>query len=328
MDGRLTYSTSRATAGLAAAALLAVHASTTAQTAPSNVAPEAATPPQSQTESSQVTDEVIVRGRRMSEIEFDLNDYVTEFIREIAAPPAGQGFARWHRDVCVGVHNLERSAAQYIVDRVSLLAAEVGLAPGEPGCRPDVIIIFTLDGDNVASYMVENQMRTFQPGMGLGGMARSDETLQEFTQSDSPVRWWHVSFPVDARTGQRAVRMQQDENPPAVSVAGPSRIHNGISDNLSHVIIIVDATKLVGTTWEQLGDYLAVVSLAQIDPEADLSDFDSILNLFDNPRAYAGLTDWDRSYVRALYRFNQELRPELQVGELANEITRQELEGE
>jgi hypothetical protein len=292
------------------------------------VAPEAAAVTQPQTDSPQPADEVVVRGRRMDEIEFDLNDYATQFIRAVATPPSGQGYARWHRRVCVGVHNLERSAAQYIVDRVSRLAVDVGLTPGEPGCRPDVIVIFTLDGDTVATYMVESQMRTFQPGMGLGGMARGDEALEEFMQSDSAVRWWHVSFPVDARTGNRAVRMQQDEVPPAVSVAGPSRIHNGIRDDLSHVIVIVDTTKLAGTTWEQLGDYLAVVSLAQIDPKANLSDFDSILNLFENPRAYSGLTDWDRSFVRALYEFDQELRPELQVGELANEMTEHELDRE
>ena len=67
------------------------------------------------------------------------------------------------------------------------------------------------------------------------------------------------------------------------------------------MIIIVDATKLTGTTWQQLADYLAVVSLAQINPKTNPAAFDSILNLFSNPAAYSGLTDWDRSYFEALY---------------------------
>ncbi len=109
-------------------------------------------------------------------------------------------------------------------------------------------------------------------------------------------------------------------------MAGPSRIHDGTRDDLLYVIIIVDATQLKGTTWQQLGDYLAVVSLAQIDPNTNPADFDSILNLFSNPAAYSGLTDWDRSYVRALYEFDQERMPHLQANQIVSRIAEQELE--
>ena len=83
-----------------------------------------------------VGDEVVVRGRRMSEIEDGLRIEIGKFIDEISVTPMGAGLARWDGSVCVGVHNLERTAAQYLVDRVSRLALEVGLRPGEPGCFP------------------------------------------------------------------------------------------------------------------------------------------------------------------------------------------------
>jgi hypothetical protein len=153
----------------------------------------------------------------------------------------------------------------------------------------------------------------------------SRTALDEFAASERAVRWWHVSMPVDARTGQRAIRLPGDP-PPTVNVAGPSRIHNGTRDDLRNVIIVVDVTKLTGTTWQQLADYLAVVSLAQVDPDASPASYDSILNLFSNPAAYSGLTDWDRSYVRALYQFDQERRVEAQEGDLVSKMTRQELE--
>jgi len=287
--------------------------------------PAAASPPE---EASQVADEVIVRGRRMSEVEFDLRDYVRTFVEQVTALPPGRGYARWHRDVCVGVHNINATAAQYIADRVSLLAAEVGLEPGKPGCRPDVIIIFTTNGDETASFMVENLPRLFRPAAGLGAMNLGLEDLDEFAETDRPVRWWHVSTPVDARTGQRAIIMAQDESAPVVNVAGPSRIHSGVRDDMYYVMIVVDATWLRGTTWQQLGDYLAVVALAQIDLNADLRAFDSILNLFENPLAYSGLTDWDLSYMRALYSFDQERRPELQSNDLVSRMAREENENE
>jgi hypothetical protein len=289
-------------------------------------APAAAPSATPEAELAQGADEVVVRGRRMSEVEFDLYDYVKAFVDEIALTPTGRGFARWQRDVCVGVHNVRQDAAQYIADRISLLAHEVGLKPGKPGCRPDVVIIFTTDGTQTATSMVENQPRLFEPNAGLSGMNLPHEDLQKFAESDRPVRWWHVSMPVDARTGQRAIVMAQDgHSPPVVNVGGgPSRLQSGVRDEMVYIVIVVDATKLLGKTWQQLGDYLAIVSLAQIDPNADLSAIDSILNLFENPQAYSGLTDWDRSYMRALYAFNQERIPEIQSGDLVSQMARRE----
>jgi hypothetical protein len=94
---------------------------------------------------------------------------------------------------------------------------------------------------------------------------------------------------------------------------------------MQYVIIIVDATKLTGTTWQQLGDYVALISLAQIDPGTDPQSFDSILNLFSNPAAYSGLTDWDRTFVHALYSSNPERDARVQEIELIGRIARREL---
>jgi hypothetical protein len=304
----------------AAAALVSVRG--LAQDAPPQAAAPAA---QLKVEAPQPVDEVVVRGRRMSEIESDLRVFVQEFIGKVTAPVEGRGYARWNRRVCIGIHNLQTTdAAQYIVDRISQEAVDVGLEPGEPGCRPDVVIIFTTDAKQLATYLVKNRIRLFLPGMGRSGMNLSREALDAFAKSDKPVRWWDVSMPVDPHTGGRAIRLAEDDSAPTIAVEGPSRIHSGTRDDLQQVIIIVDGTKLHGTTWQQLADYLAVVSLAQVNPEADLAAFDSILNLFSNPKAYSGLTDWDRSYMRALYSYDPERTPVVQRLELVTQMTSRE----
>jgi hypothetical protein len=152
--------------------------------------------------------------------------------------------------------------------------------------------------------------------LGLAG-------LDKFTQSDKAVRWWHVSMPVDARTGVPAMRFP-GQPPPVVLKTGASRLYNGIRDDLRNVLIVVDSTKLTGTTWQQLADYLAIVSLAQIDPSTDPAAFDTILNLFSNTAAYSGLTDWDRSYLQALYEFNQERDARLQRNLIVSHIAKRE----
>jgi hypothetical protein len=302
---------------LVAALIGAVHAQ--------NRAPEPANASETDQPAPEVGDEVVVRGQRMSDIEDGLRAEIGKFIGEISAPPAGRGFARWDSRVCIGVHNLEQTAAQYLVDRISKLALEVGLTPGEPGCGPNVIVIFTTDGRQLATHLVENEPKFLRP-TGEGGVHRGLAGLDRFAKSDKAVRWWQLSMPVSAQSGIAALELPNGLGPPVIGVAGPSRIHSGIVDALQRVIIIVDSTKLTGTTWQQLGDYLAVISLTQVDLEANPASFDSILNLFINPKAYSGLTDWDRTYVQALYRFDQERVPRLQRGELTGEMLRLELE--
>jgi len=278
------------------------------------------------TEATVVDEEVIVRGQRLSELEFDFRAYITDFVQEVAAPARTRGFARWQRGVCVGVHNLEATGAQYIVDRISSLALDMGLTPGEPGCGPQVNIVFVVNASETAALMLESEPRFFRPAMGNAGMDLGLEGLDEFTQSDKAVRWWHVSMPVDARTGSTVMRFP-GEPPPTILKTGASRLYDGIRDDLQQVLIIVDSTKLTGTTWQQIADYLAIVSLAQIKPTTDPAAFDSILNLFSNPAAYSGLTDWDRSYLQALYAFNQERDARLQRNLIVSQIVKSELQG-
>ena len=223
-----------------------------------------------------------------------------------------------------------RSAAQYIVDRISSLALDVGLEPGEPGCRPDVNIVFATNARETAS--ADGRERT--AGLHARGRTRRHGSRPRGARGVRRVREGRALVARELarrRTHRRGChRARQAVRAGTLSaerpVAGPSRIHNGTRDDLMYVIIIVDATKLKGTTWQQLGDYLAVVSLAQIDPKTNPAAFDSILNLFSNPAAYSGLTDWDRSYVRALYEFDQERIASAQANEIVSRIAEQELE--
>lgn len=171
--------------------------------------------------------------------------------------------------------------------------------------------------------MVGNARRAFRPAGGVGGANLGLAALDDFATTDRAVRWWHVSLPVDARHRQIAIPLL-GQDPPIINVMGPSRIRSGIIDEMKYVIIVVDATMLTGTSWQQLADYLAFVSLAQINPEANPQSFDSILNLFTNPAAYSGLTDWDETYLQSLYAFDQRRVVRLQRSLIVSGIVKQE----
>ncbi|NBW14020.1 MAG: hypothetical protein EBR82_39080, partial [Caulobacteraceae bacterium] len=120
---------------------------------------------------------------------------------------------------------------------------------------------------------------------------------------------------VDGDTGQIAVRLpgalngDQDNGTggnvmlyaPNIEVRSASRLSTQIVDDSKRSFIIVDVSKTGGVSLTQLADYLAMVSLAQINPEADTGSYLSILNLFDDPMQTEGLTQWDMAYLQGLY---------------------------
>ena len=176
-----------------------------------------------------------------------LDQQVRDFVGEVAEAPRGRQLARWDGTVCVGAVNMDARYGQFMIDRVMETALSVGIESGEPGCRPDVLII---------------------------------------------------------ATGDVAVRLD-GEDAPSLRVRGASRLASNVRDDLKRVVIILDVSRIGVIPFGALSDYVAMAALAQIDPEADTSAYPTVLNLFADREAGveapAGLTDWDRDYLRGLY---------------------------
>ncbi|WP_372707871.1 hypothetical protein [Brevundimonas sp.] len=256
-------------------------------------------------------EDVVVEGR-------GLRDAVDDFVDEIVAPPVGRGPARWNRRVCVGVVNFRREAAQALVDQVSSVALQAGLEIGDPGCSPNILIIATDDAQGLARGLVARNPLVFRPQ--YSGAARSSEALKRFQETGVPVRWWHVSMPTVRGTGLPGVRMP-GESPPRIP--GEGRLRSPLQNDLLKAFIIIDVNAAAGVDLRRLGDYVGMVALAQIDPEADASSYDTILNLFDTPQPPLALTEWDTSYLAALYGAELNQRPvNFQAGEISSSMFR------
>jgi hypothetical protein len=270
---------------------------------------------------------ITVTGQRPALIRRQMMDFVVE-IGDPVGGSFGRGFARWREKVCVGVHNLtDANASQYIADRISSIAIEVGLRPGEPGCEPNLNVIFSTDGRAMATQLAEQSPDTFRPYGGEGGTTQGRTALEDFKASEAPVRWWQVTMVVD-ELGYAAIDITKGAySAPVTRSGGPSFIKTATSDDIWASYVIVDATKLSGAQLPQLADYLAMVSLAQIDPKAVPSS-DSILNLFNAASPAGGLTDMDRTYLHALYDIDTMMLPQAQRGMLANTMMRARVYGE
>ncbi|MFY8163217.1 MAG: hypothetical protein ACOVKC_03165 [Brevundimonas sp.] len=256
--------------------------------------------------------DVVVEGRRLRSV-------VQNFVGEVAAPATGdRGPARWNGPVCIGVVNLRAEVAQYIVDRASDVARELGLEAGEPGCAANVLIIAAADGQAVADGIVEERRRAFVPGGS--GMTRTLSALEDFRTSDAPVRWWHVSAPVDSESGELATRLP-GRDAPQIAASRASRIRTDIRDDLFKAIIVVDIGKVDAISLTQLADYCTLIALAQVDPKAEVASFETILNVFIDP-TITGLTGWDRDYLAALYGIEQNRLGSARGGEIVDLMMR------
>lgn len=236
-------------------------------------------------------EDIVVEGRRLEEA-------TRSFINEVASPARGRGLARWRDGVCVGVVNLRGETAQYIADRISTVAEDLGLRAGQSNCSPSIVVIATVDANAFTPQFVATRPRLFI--VGAGGMDLGHSALERFKSVDRPVRWWNVSIPVDSDTGAIAVRLP-GEDAPYTAIRSASRLSTQIVDDSKRVFVIVDVDKINGVNLQQLGDYLAMVSLAQINPDADTSGYASVLNLFNDPERTEGLTNWDMAYLKGLY---------------------------
>ena len=95
-----------------------------------------------------------------------------------------------------------------------------------------------------------------------------------------------------------------------------SHIHASVSENISSVIVMVDTTATGGATFGQLADYIAMISLARIDLDADFENAGSILRVFakNAQGAPQRFTNWDHAFLKALYQPDRALlRPRTDI---------------
>jgi hypothetical protein len=276
------------------------------------------------TEGPVTLSDVTVTGR-------SLEDLIRNFVVEVAEPNRHRGLARWHSRICVGVANLRPEAAQFLADRVSTVASDLGLDAEQPGCAPNILIVATDDARALARSFVSERPRAFR--MGGAGMDRGGDALADFADAARPVRWWQMSMPTDSESGERAVRLPNDclgtcgeegstqYFAPNTPTFAASRIRTQIVDNLLRAVVVVDVDEVSHLSLMQLADYIAMVSLAQIDPDADTSAYASILNVMKNPGSADGLMDWDRAYLGGLYAAERNaLNDRAQRGEVVDSI--------
>lgn len=245
------------------------------------------------------SDEIVVTGR-------PLEDVVRDFVGEVAVAPGSEDqLARWDRRICPLVAGLPQRQLQYMADRIAQRAMQIGLEVEGPGCRANILIFVTPDASRFADGIVA-EYRTlvgYYSENGISTMGRGP--LEDFANSTAPVRWWHVNQTVSGDGQQLGGDSSIGGSTVVRNGAPPSRVRRSTRQDFLRVLIIVDARQAEGLQFQALSDYVAMVSLAQLDPAGETTNIPSILNLFAERDAGRpppdAMTAWDEAYLDGLY---------------------------
>lgn len=272
---------------------------------------------------------------------------VRKFLNQIVAPEndGEDGMARWQvPPVCPLVSGLTQQQGEFILERLTAIAGKAGVPLAGQHCRPNLYVLVTPQPEQLLRAM-EKRNRPFTFGyetFGANGGANSTETpegvVDTFIETPRAVRVWYDSNQKDP-WGQPlgvcpgAQVLAHICAPGGGFVGGAQlpicnagvynfRCGRGVSagshliltavSTFSRVFVIVDRTRLHGVNLGQLAAYVAMVGLAKLKTGANLDDAPTILKLFDGApgAAPAGLTDWDRAFLKSLYETEQ-----LEVGQ-------------
>jgi len=304
---------------LVASALAALSlASAAPQVAPAQTAPTAQLQSQSQAPTS--VEDVEVEGRRSIQTP---REQTQDFVRETTTSSFGARPGRWRTTVCVRVSNFDPQASQYMIDRIADVTEALDLRSGEPGCTPNIYILATHDGQAQARDLVRRSPEAFRPRSIRTAPPRS--AIARFESSEAPVRWWQNTQEMSVDSSMPVARALEGnvDNVTVVDVRLPSRFRSTTRFDLANVFIILDISKMEGVSLTALSDYIAMISLAQIDPEGDFSGMDTILNLFGSEPDRKGMSQWDLDYLSAVYTIENDLPDSRRESmALVNEIQR------
>lgn len=230
------------------------------------------------------------------------------FVTQVAvASPTADQLPRWDASVCTSIAGMPARQGQFIADRIAQRAAAVGLEPGGPGCHANIAVFVTGESDAFARQLFEQDRGMFAYYRANNVSTLGQAALDDFLSTPRAVRFWYVSETFGANGISLAGDASQGgmSNAPTARATG-TRLSSATRENLSQVIIIIDARRVQGVQLAALADYVSFVALAQINPSATTADYPTIMNLFAGAEANAqgptAMTQWDIAFLDALYK--------------------------
>lgn len=228
--------------------------------------------------------------------------------------------ARWTKGICPATVGLGDKYAKYITQRIREIAKAVGAPVNpDPGCRPNIQVMFTLNPQILMGNVRKNQPL-------LLGYHHNEREADELAKVTHSIQAWYstISQDIHANTyvddgtcgfGGTSVNTEPSSTNAGVVAAATilpcavtlhetgSRAVDGLNSGFFNIVIVADPSKLLDYEIGALGDYIAMMALSQPASLDSCQELPSISNLLAKGCTVipSWITDGDLAFLKGLY---------------------------
>jgi hypothetical protein len=262
------------------------------------------------------TPSVTVVGQREREL---AERHIRAFVSDIAVAPFRESLARWGTPICPAVAGLPRDEGEFILQRLTQIAAAAGAPLAPEHCKGNFVVIVAANPDDLLKQWSKRNPTLF----GDGPMFK----VRRFLSASGAVRVWYntsiaaadgqstsIGSPAMGLSGSSPSGAQAFAGIPQNSHAQGSRLAFDDVRNLGSALVVVDGPRAKGCNFGQLAAYIAMVGFAEIRAGAAAENAPTILHLFSEPKDSSpplGLSPWDQAFLKALYQTEQSSKMQL-----------------
>jgi hypothetical protein len=242
--------------------------------------------------------------------------------------------ARWRggrQSICPVTVGLGQGYNAFVTARLRALAAFVG-APvqSDPQCKTNVQVLFTNNPQERMDDVIKWAAVYFRNRYS-GGM----KDLIAF-RGDHAIQGWYMTTNGGAMVLNTDVALVGLNLLPVWPTITPlyngsgtlgTRTGGGGGSGIGIVILVVDTTKVVGSTIGTIADYLAMLTLSVVQSPDNCDPLPSILDLMSSScgarEKPVAITAGDLAFLKALYYLNTGLGPSLSRNQILDNMLRQ-----
>jgi hypothetical protein len=254
-------------------------------------------------------DTVTVEGRReRKEVEREVN----QFVFAVTVHSLNDALSRWNTPICPLVAGVPKEEGEFVLARLSQIVTSAKAPLAGEHCKANFYVIVTPEPEALIRKWQARDPRTFSTRNGMG-------YLRSFMETPRAVRvWYNADFvspegrPITsdslagALVGTSLGMNLQMAKIPTNSVGMATRLRHSAVPSLSSVIVVVDTKRVEKLNFAQLADYIGMIGLAEVNPDAEVGPVPTILRLFRTaPDPPQGLSAWDEAFLASLYGVDQ-----------------------
>jgi hypothetical protein len=234
--------------------------------------------------------DVVVVGRENRERQ------VNEFARDLADVVGVEPIARFDNTrPCPGVVGLSAAHNAAVTTRMRRVAEAAGIPIAAPGCRPTILVVVAPEKEEMIRLLRQRYPVFFTNASGAP---------LEIPRQSGPVTAWHLGGLFDRDNQLVGYDAEQGVNVVSSSVSG-SRISAAARPVFLAAVVVIEQSAVVGLTPTQIADYATMRAFARIDPRrlrgTTAPTILTVLEASADSEVPVTLTQWDLSYLRALY---------------------------